>query len=87
MERLCGNSELGLSCSRLLLYTERILLCSNGQRHSQVTLVNATGRWVGGVRRDLLRDFMGRREVCWEYQQSCWQASQSTEQVRVNSLT
>lgn len=43
----CGNTQSGLSCSRLLLYTERTLLYGKGQRHSQVTLVNTTGRCGG----------------------------------------
>lgn len=38
------NLESGLFCSRPLLCMERILLCSKGRRHAQITLVNATGR-------------------------------------------
>lgn len=61
-----------------LLYRVRILLCSKGRRHSQVTVVNK----VVFERRNSLQDFTGNSKFYGEYRLLCWQASQSTEQIR-----
>ena len=65
-----------------LFHMRRILLSSKVQRHSQVTLVDEA---VCG-RETYSQDFTGSRERCWEYHQSCWQASQSIEWITVNPL-